>query len=170
MVPATQKAFSQTFPGARVSAMRSVSLTRGGQAAIFVWTQGLVDRCLSLSSFFECWLELEGVGTCLSVAGRSGASGAVKAIKPTMQSDLVEIETADISSLWNNHKCAVVPESAYSVDKESQKLMAKLGRPCPACGSFIEKNGGCDFVMWCVASCRLILLIVWINLTPFFPL
>jgi len=46
------------------------------------------------------------------------------------------------------HKCPPKLRLRDANDPASLKLMAKLGKKCPKCGNFIQKDGGCEF-MFC---------------------
>lgn len=46
------------------------------------------------------------------------------------------------------HKCPPKLRLRDANDPASLQLMAKLGKKCPKCSNFIQKDGGCDF-MFC---------------------
>ncbi|GAB5356323.1 hypothetical protein AAMO2058_000281000 [Amorphochlora amoebiformis] len=54
--------------------------------------------------------------------------------KATMDSDKVD-----------EHLCA--DKRNIKMDEKTKEMMKKLGKPCPNCGNFIEKIGGCDTMM-----------------------
>lgn len=43
-----------------------------------------------------------------------------------------------------SHRCK---DLATEADEKTKKLMAKLGKRCPNCKNFIQKNGGCNVMM-----------------------
>eukprot|EP00466_Bigelowiella_natans_P008205 jgi/Bigna1/73943/fgenesh1_pg.26_\ len=42
------------------------------------------------------------------------------------------------------HDCK---KGEVKMDKQTEALLKKLGKKCPCCGNFLQKNGGCDIMM-----------------------
>jgi len=45
------------------------------------------------------------------------------------------------------HECAPELKRQLSTDKATLDLMNKIGKHCPNCGAFVQKNGGCNIMM-----------------------
>lgn len=46
-----------------------------------------------------------------------------------------------------DHKCPKGQDDNFKPDEKTLAMMMKLGKPCPLCGNFVEKNGGCNYMM-----------------------
>jgi len=53
----------------------------------------------------------------------------------------------EIFDLGHNCQGKQLRELEDAVDHATINLMEKIAKKCPACGFFVEKNGGCDFMM-----------------------